>query len=47
MRWLRRIFRRDSKQGGVLAALKGDKTLTELVEQFEVHFANQITQWCQ
>ena len=27
-----------------LAALKGDKTLVELVEQFEVH-ANQITQW--
>ncbi len=27
-----------------LAALKGDKTLAELAEQFEVH-ANQITQW--
>lgn len=27
-----------------LAALKGDKTLVELAEQFEVH-VNQITQW--
>jgi len=27
-----------------LAALKGDKTLAELAEQFEVH-VNQITQW--
>ena len=27
-----------------LARLKGDKTLAELTEQFEVH-ANQITQW--
>jgi transposase len=27
-----------------LAALKGDKTLSELAEQFDVH-ANQITQW--
>ena len=27
-----------------LAAIKGDKTLTELAEQFDVH-ANQITQW--
>ena len=27
-----------------LAALKGDKTLAELAEQFEVH-ANQIAQW--
>jgi transposase len=27
-----------------LAALKGDKTMAELAEQFEVH-ANQITQW--
>ena len=27
-----------------LAALKGDKTLAELAEQFEVH-ANQIPQW--
>lgn len=27
-----------------LAALKSDKTLAELAEQFEVH-ANQITQW--
>ncbi len=27
-----------------LAALKGDKTLAELAEQFEIH-ANQITQW--
>ena len=30
-----------------LAAIKGEKTLTELAEQFDVH-ANQITQWkCQ
>jgi transposase len=27
-----------------LAALKGDKTLAELAEHFEVH-ANQIAQW--
>jgi transposase len=27
-----------------LAAIKGEKTLTELAEQFDVH-ANQITQW--
>ena len=27
-----------------LAAVKGDKTLAELAEQFDVH-ANQITQW--
>ena len=27
-----------------LAALKGEKTLTELAEQFDVH-PNQITQW--
>ena len=27
-----------------LAALKGEKTLAELAQQFDVH-ANQITQW--
>ncbi|MFI4894230.1 MAG: transposase, partial [Phycisphaerales bacterium JB058] len=27
-----------------LAALKGDKSLVELAEQFDVH-ANQITEW--
>jgi transposase-like protein len=27
-----------------LAAIKGEKTLAELAEQFDVH-ANQITQW--
>ena len=27
-----------------LAAIKGEKTLSELSEQFDVH-ANQITQW--
>src|SRR5258708_12060442 len=27
-----------------LAAIKGEKTLSELAEQFDVH-ANQITQW--
>ena len=27
-----------------LAALKGDRTLTELTQQFDVH-PNQITQW--
>ena len=27
-----------------LAALKGEKTLTELAEQFDIH-PNQITQW--
>ncbi|MDH4252810.1 MAG: IS3 family transposase, partial [Nitrospira sp.] len=29
-----------------LAAVKGDKTLTELVEQFSVH-PTQITEWKQ
>jgi transposase-like protein len=29
-----------------LAALKGEKTLSELAQQFDVH-ANQITQWQQ
>ena len=27
-----------------LAAIKGEKTLAELAEQFDIH-ANQITQW--
>ena len=27
-----------------LAAIRGDKTITELTEHFDVH-ANQITQW--
>jgi transposase len=27
-----------------LAAIKGDKTVAELAQQFDVH-ANQITQW--
>jgi transposase len=27
-----------------LAAIKGEKTLTELAQEFDVH-ANQITQW--
>jgi transposase len=27
-----------------LAAIKGEKTLSELAEQFDVH-ANQVTQW--
>jgi transposase len=30
----------------VFAALKGDKTLTELAQAFEVH-ANQIVEWKQ
>jgi hypothetical protein len=28
-----------------LAAIKGEKTLDELSQQFDVH-PNQITQWC-
>ena len=36
------VYKRQAKVA--LAALKGDKTLAELAEQFEVH-ANQITQW--
>lgn len=32
------------KAKAALAALKGDKTLAELAEQFDVH-PNQITQW--
>lgn len=44
MRRKRRNHSAAFKAKVALAALKGDKTLAELAEQFEVH-ANQITQW--
>lgn len=46
MRRPRRNFSAEFKAKVALAALKGDKTLAELAEQFEVH-ANQISQWRQ
>jgi transposase len=54
LRWLRRgdpISRRprrnhtaEFKSKVALAAIRGEKTLSELAEQFDVH-PNQITQW--
>jgi transposase len=54
LRWLRRgeqMTRRPRRNHSAtfkakvaLAALKGEKTLTELAEQFDIH-PNQITQW--
>jgi transposase len=44
MRRKRRNHSAAFKAKVALAAIKGDKTLAELAEQFEVH-ANQITQW--
>ena len=42
----RRKFAPEFKAKVALAALRGEKTLTQLAEQFEVH-ANQIRQWRQ
>ena len=42
----RRNHGADFKAKVALAALKGDKTLVELAEQFDVH-PNQITEWKQ
>jgi transposase len=54
LRWLRRgepLSKRPRRNHSAafkakvaLAAIKGEKTLAELAEQFDVH-ANQITQW--
>ena len=44
MRRPRRNHRAAFKTKVALAALKGDKTLAELAEKFDVH-GNQITQW--
>ena len=44
MRRPRRNHSAKSKSRVALAALKGDKTLAELAEQFDVH-PNQITDW--
>jgi len=40
----RRNHRASFKAKVALAALKGEKTLSELAQHFDVH-ANQITQW--
>jgi transposase len=40
----RRNHSAEFKAKVALAALKGDKTLSELTQQFDVH-PNQITQW--
>ena len=44
MRRPRRNHSAKFKSKVALAALKGDKTVAELTEQFDVH-ANQITEW--
>ena len=44
MRRPRRNHTASFKAKVALAALKGDKTLAELAEKFDVH-ASQITQW--
>jgi len=44
MRRKRRNHRPAFKAKLVLAALKGDRTLSELAEQFDVH-QNQIQEW--
>ncbi len=46
MRRPRRNHSAQFKAKVALAALRGDKTLAELAEQYDVH-ANQITQWKQ
>lgn len=46
MRRPRRNHSAQFKAKVALAALRGDKTLAELTEQFDVH-ANQIVQWKQ
>ncbi len=44
MRRKRRNHTSNFKAKVAVAALKGDKTLAELAEQFDVH-PNQITEW--
>ena len=44
MRRPRRTFSPEFRAKVALAALKGDKTVAELAEQFELH-PNQIIQW--
>lgn len=42
----RRVFDKTFRAKVALAALKGDKTLSELASQFDVH-ANQVSAWRQ
>lgn len=44
MKRKRRVFSGAFRAQVALAAAKGDKTLTELADQFEVH-ANQVSAW--
>ena len=44
MRRKRRVFGGAFRAKVALAAVKGDKTLSELASQFEVH-ANQVSAW--
>jgi len=44
MRRKRRVFSGTFRAKVALAAVKGDKTLSELASQFEVH-ANQVSAW--
>ena len=42
----RRVFEKSFRAKVALAAVKGDKTLSELASQFDVH-ANQVSMWRQ
>jgi transposase len=44
MRRKRRVFDRTFRAKVALAAVKGDKTLSELASQFDIH-ANQVSAW--
>jgi transposase-like protein len=44
MRRKRRVFDRTFRAKVALAAVKGDKTLSQLASQFDIH-ANQVSAW--